>query len=300
MRPALAYSYRHGPLGDGGAGAATLFCAAIAVTALVTSNPIVLGGSAAAVVVAGELAGSRRGLLLAIRWSLGLAVILVVVNGLTSQRGDTILVHGIVLPLLGHVDISAEALTEGAVLAARLAIVMMAFAVHATAVDPDRVLRLLRPVARRSALTATLIARMVPLAARDYARLSEAVALRGPVAAPAGRAVLARRLVAGSLDRAVDVAATLELRGYGSGAPRSASTLRRSRHNGGLTGAALAMVALVVAANVAGLTGFDAYPTLTLDAGPGTLAVALALPVLAGMPFALARARSRLAEARHG
>ena len=79
---------------------------------------------------------------------------------------------------------------------------------------------LLRPLARRSALTATLITRLVPLAAADHARLREAAALRGPAAAAVGRAAIARRLVAGSLDRAVDVAATLELRGYARGAPR--------------------------------------------------------------------------------
>ena len=107
-------------------------------------------------------------------------------------------------------------------LALRIVVVLMAFAVHSACVDPDRVLRLLRPLARRSALTATLIARLVPLAAADYVRLGEAAALRGPAAAPVGRAALARRLVAGSLDRAVDVAATLELRGYAHGPPRSA------------------------------------------------------------------------------
>ena len=102
-------------------------------------------------------------------------------------------------------------------LALRILVVLMAFAVQSACVDPDRLLRLLRPLARRSALTATLIARLVPLAAADHVRLGEAAALRGPAAAPVGRAALARRLVAGSLDRAVDVAATLELRGYAHG-----------------------------------------------------------------------------------
>ena len=46
----------------------------------------------------------------------------------------------------------------------------------------------------------------------------------GPGAAPVGKASLARRLLAGSLDRAVDVAATLELRGYSLDAPRAADS----------------------------------------------------------------------------
>ena len=46
-----------------------------------------------------------------------------------------------------------------------------AFAVYSACVDPDRVLRLVGPIARHSALTATLITRLVPLAAADHARL---------------------------------------------------------------------------------------------------------------------------------
>ncbi len=124
-------------------------------------------------------------------------------------------------PLLGQVDVTAEAIAAGAVLGLRAAVAMVAFAVYSACVDPDRVLRALRPIAGRSALTATLVSRLVPVAAADAARLRDAGRLRGPAAAPVGRAPLARRLLAGSLDRAVDVAATLELRGYGLDAPRA-------------------------------------------------------------------------------
>ena len=185
--------------------------------------------------------------------------------------------------MLGALDVTLESIAAGGVIALRILVVVMAFAVYSACVDPDRVLRLLRPVAGRSALTATLIARLVPLAAADHARLREAAALRGPGAAPAGRAALARRLVAGSLDRAVDVAATLELRGYALGrrAPRRAA--RRSRHDRRFLAAGLAVAALGVAARLAGAGGFEAYPTLAVDADAATLAVAAALPLLAGL-----------------
>jgi energy-coupling factor transport system permease protein len=208
-----------------------------------------------------------------------------VINGLTSQRGDTILVHGVWLPLLGQIDVSGEALVEGAVLALRILVVMMAFSVHAACVDPDRMLRLFRPLARRSALTATLIVRMVPLAAADHARLAEAAALRGPAAAPVGRAALARRLVAGSLDRAVDAAATLELRGYERDAPRSPGPRVPSRHDPILFATASVVIGAAIAGRLVGVGGFDAYPTLALDAGPATMALAAALPLAALVPF---------------
>jgi energy-coupling factor transport system permease protein len=285
MRPALAYSPRPGPLVDASAVAATIFLASFAVVAFAFSNPIVLAGAGLGVAVAGLGAGAGRALALALRWGATLGIVVVTVNAVASQRGDTILVHGWDLPVLGQVDVSAEAIAEGSVLALRILVVMMAFFVHTARVDPDRVLRLLRPVARNSAMTAALVARLVPLAAADYARLGEAARLRGPTAEPVGRSALARRLVAGSLDRSVDVAATLELRGYARGAPRSPGRERPSRHNLPFAACGLVVAGGAIAARIAGVGGFEAYPTISLDTDPATLALAAALPLLASIPF---------------
>jgi energy-coupling factor transport system permease protein len=286
MRSAFAYAPRGGPLDDADALAATVFLGSFAFVAFAFANPIVLCGAAAAVTVAGLAAGGQRALAAAVRWGLWLGLVFVIVNALTAQRGDTILLRGFDAPVLGQIDVSGEALVEGGVLALRVIVVLMAFAVQSACVDPNRLLRLLRPFARHSALTATLITRMVPLAAADHARLREAAALRGPAAAPVGRALLARRLVAGSLDRAIDVAATLELRGYARGAPRAAGSSRRSRHSWRFLAAGLAVVALSAAARVAGVGGFDPYPLVSIDADAMTWALALCLPVLAAVPFA--------------
>ncbi len=293
MRSALAYVPRSTPLGDAGALAASAYLGAFALVAFTYSNPIVLAGAGAGVVVAGGAAGASRALRASARWGLTLGIFIVAVNGLVSQRGDTVLVHGLWLPLLGGTDVSAEALAEGGVLALRIAVVLMAFAVHSACVDPDRVMRLLRPLARRSALTATLVARLVPLAAADYARLGEGAALRGPAAAPVGRAALARRLVAGSLDRAVDVAATLELRGYALGPPRSGHGGHRSRHDRKFLAAAGAIAAVAIAGRIAGVGAFDSYPAVDLDAGVSTLLLSVAIPVVAALPFLLGSGRRR-------
>jgi energy-coupling factor transport system permease protein len=286
MRPVLSYARRRTPLHDASAAAASVYLASFTVLAFVYSNPIVLAGACAGVIVAGLSAGAARALRASARWGLALGIFIVAVNGLIAQRGDTVLVHGLWLPLLGNTDVSAEALAEGGVLALRIVVVLMAFAVHSACVDPDGVLRLLRPLARRSALTATLIARLVPLAAADYLRLGEAAALRGPAAAPVGRAALARRLVAGSLDRAVDVAATLELRGYAHGAPGSARGGRRSRHDRRFLAAGLGIALAGIAARVVGVGAFGPYPTLSVDTGWPTLALAACVPLVAALPFA--------------
>jgi energy-coupling factor transport system permease protein len=286
MRSAIAYVPRRTRLAQADALSATVYLASLALVAFLYSNPIVLGAAGAAAVVAGLAGRAGRALAVTARWGVTLGVFIVLVNGLVAQRGDTVVVNGLWFPLIGTTDVTAEALAEGGVLALRIIVVMLAFAVHSACVDPDRVLRMLRPLARRSALTATLISRLVPLAAADYARLGEAAALRGPAAAPVGRAAMARRLVAGSLDRAVDVAATLELRGYARGAPGSARGAPRSRFGVRFLSAGLAICGLAIAGRIAGVGGFDPYPTLTIAVDGPTLLLAAAIVVATALPLA--------------
>jgi energy-coupling factor transport system permease protein len=285
MRSVLAYTPRAGRLQAASVLAAAMYLGSMALVAFVFSSPIVLAGAAAAVAVAGLAAGAHRALAMSLRWGVWLGLVIVAVNALVADRGDTVLVRGYELPVLGPLDVTLESLVAGAVLAERIVVVTMAFAVWSACVDPDRVLRLVRPLARRSTLTATLVSRMVPLAAADLARLREAAMLRGPVAAPAGNAALARRLVGGSLDRAMDVAATLELRGYALATRSPREPIARSRHDRRFLAAGLAIAATAVAARIAGVGGFDPYPVVTADLDAATVALAAALPLFALYPF---------------
>ncbi|HEU4945027.1 MAG TPA: CbiQ family ECF transporter T component, partial [Solirubrobacterales bacterium] len=235
----------------------------------------------AAAVLAGLLAGARRAVRAALWMGLTLALLIVVVNALVVDRGETVLVRLGEWPLLGQVVVTAEAVAAGAVLGLRAAVVLVVFAVYSACVDPDRVLRSLRPLAGRSALTATLVSRLVPLAVSDGARLRDAAHLRGPAAAPVGRASLARRLLAGSLDRAVDVAATLELRGYALDARRAPRAQARSRYDGRFYAVGVGILVAGIAGKLCGADAFDFYPAIEIGAGPATLIVALVV-LLAG------------------
>src|SRR4051794_41405221 len=87
MRPALAHVPRPGPLGEGGALAATAYLGSLGLAALVASNPIVIAGAGAGVAVAGLCSGAGPALRLAARWALGLGIFLILVNGLGPPRG---------------------------------------------------------------------------------------------------------------------------------------------------------------------------------------------------------------------
>ena len=294
MRSPLAYSPRSGPLQSASAGAAVVYLGSFVVAAFLFANPIVLGAAGCGAAIAGLAAGARRAVVASLRLRLVLALTITVVNGLVTDRGLTVLARLGDWPVLGQVNITAEALAAGAVIGLRVVVTMVALGVYSACVDPDKVLRLLRPLAARSALTATLISRMVPLAAADGSRLREAALLRGPAAAAVGRAALARRLLAGSLDRAVDVAATLELRGYALGARRVEERRRRSRFDRRFYATGVAVTAVSLLAELSGAGAYRSYPTVEVNAGASTLALA-ALLVLAGLAPLRGRRRARAA-----
>jgi energy-coupling factor transport system permease protein len=273
------------------------------VAALTFDHPGVLVAALACVVLAA--AGARVGgeLRRAARLAVPLALLVAAINPLVSREGLTLLAQGPAVPLYGQLDVTLEAVVYGAVAALRVLVVVLAFAVCSAAVDPDDMLRGLRRVAPRSALTASLATRMVPLLARDAQRLSEAYGLRAARVGD-GRmrkgAVLARALAAGGLERAMDTAAALELRGYALGTRRSGRAPRPwSADDVVFAIAAAAMVAVAAGAAIAGVAAFDPYPLLRAGWGPSEAAFTLMLPALTVAPFALA-VRRRGALHPHG
>jgi len=285
MRSPFAYISRPRPLQLASPGAAVTYLGSLIVVAFLFSNPIVLLAVGLALVIAGRLAAAHAAVRAALWMGFTLALLIVVVNALVVGRGETVLARLGEWPLFGQVDVTLEAIVAGLVLGLRAAVVMVGFAVYSACVDPDRVLRALRPIAGRSALTASLVSRLVPVAAADAARLRDASRLRGPGAAPVGRAALARRLLAGSLDRAVDVAATLELRGYSLDAPRAENRRSRSRYDRRFYVIGLAVLAIAIAGKAFGAGAFGEYPATEIGAGVATLVVAAAVALSGLAPW---------------
>lgn len=279
-----------GPLRAARAGVGALWCLVLAGAALAVEHPLALLALAAA--VAGAVLGSGAGRHVARVALLAapLALLVALVNPFVVRDGTTVLFRVGEVPPLGQVDLTLEATVYGLVLGARTLLVVLACALLAAAVDPDELLRALRRVSLRSGLTAALATRLVPVLARDGRRLAEGARCR---AVPAGRAALVRAVAAGALDRAVDVAATLELRGYGLPGRPPASGAPWSRHDLALLASALAVVALVAAGELTGATALRAYPELDVAGGPEAFAVAAGLAAAALSPFLARRGVAR-------
>ncbi len=281
------YRPRPSPLHSARASVAACFCCAFALVGGLYAHPLVLGAALVGLLMAGVAAGVGREVGRSLRLALPLALLIALVNPIVYQGGDTLLVRGGVV-LGRRVDVTLEALVAGSLAGLRVIVLVVALGLLSAAVDPDELLRLFRRISYRSALTASLATRLVPVLARDASRMSDAARCR---AEPPGRLAVARAALSGALERAVDVAAALEVRGYASAGRVAPARRPWSRHDLRMAAALCAVVAGASAARAAGVGGVEVYPRLELSLGPAEAALAALLLAAATFPFAGRAAR---------
>jgi energy-coupling factor transport system permease protein len=281
----VIFRRRASPLHAARAAAGGLYCFALATCALSFQHPLILAAVIVAAVGAGIGAGATPDLATAARFTVPLAILVAVVNPFVIHEGLTVFWRFGNVPPFGQIDLTLEALVYGLLLGVRVVAVALCCALFVAAVDPDETLQLFRRVSFRSALTAALAARLMPVLARDARRMADASACRAGATAPSRVAVM-RAVATSALDRAIDVAATLEVRGYGARAAARRGHAPWSRHDLAFTAGAVALLALVAAARATGVATFAAYPSLAAPAGPAEIGLAVALIVVAWLPFA--------------
>lgn len=293
MRLIPAYRPRASALHSARPGVGVSFCVALAGCAVLFENPVVLIGVVAAAVGTGLAARVGPELGAALRLALPFALVIALVNAVVSQEGTTVLLRG--WELLGQrFDVTLESLVYGVLAGLRIVSIVLAFALLSACVDPDDIVRLFRRVSYRSALTTALATRLVPVLASDARRRADAARCRPD---PPGRAEIARAALAGTLDRALDAAASLEARGYASAQRPDRDRPPWSRHDTAVGLAATAIVSAGVLAKVAGVGAVTPYPSLEIATGGPELALTATILLLALAPFAGRRGRMGLAHA---
>jgi energy-coupling factor transport system permease protein len=219
--------------------AAAALLAGLAAAALLAHRTVSVAAIAALLlVVCLRAPAERRRLYLVGAIVSGLAVVLV--TPFVETIGSHPLWTGPTVPVLGQLDVTSEELRNGLFQGLRLTAVALAFAAYALLLDHDRLVQS-AGFARRSVLAIALATRLVPTLERDAVGLVEALRGRGvEVSGMRGRARLLSPLLAGSLERALNLAEAMEARGYGRpGATRAPRPGWRARDRAALVGAAL-------------------------------------------------------------
>ncbi len=286
----MTYLRRPSPLHAARASVAAAYCGALVLSALLTDQPVALGALGIAVGLAAAGAGVGRRVARSLWFSVPMVALVVLVNALVSRYGLTVLARFGDWGPLGQVDPTLEAVTYGAVIGLELVVIVGACALASATVDPDEVLRSMRRVSFHSALSATLATRMVPLLAADARRIGEAQRSR---VQSGSRTAIMRAITANALDRAVDVAATLEVRGYGASRRPPRVPRAISRHDLAFAASAFAIAVLAVVTSVLRLATVRFYPTLDIHTGLTQFALSAAFVLLAAAPFAQRRGIER-------
>jgi energy-coupling factor transport system permease protein len=147
--------------------------------------------------------------------TLGSGLMLFVGSPLVARYGGIVYWEGPSIPVIGQLDVTSEELKEALFQGLRLGAVGLAFAAYALLLDQDRLLQAGGRL-RRSVLAVALATRLVPTLERDAAGYVEALRGRGVVVdGLRGRARLLSPLVAGSLERSLNLAESMEARGFG-------------------------------------------------------------------------------------
>jgi energy-coupling factor transport system permease protein len=284
----LFYRRRPSPLHATRAGVGVLWAAALSAATLLLDHPLALIALLIAVLGAGAGAGVGPALARSMRAAAIVWLPIVLVNVLVSRDGLTVFARLGDLGPFGQGNLTVEAVVFGVVIALKVMLLILITTLASLAIDPDEALRILRRLSFRSALTASLATRMIPVLAADAQRLAEAQRTR-PSGAPQGaraRVALLRAVIGGSLDRAMDVAATLEVRGFATA--RRAPRLSRpwSRHDMAFLASALAVLGIALWGRLAGAASFHAYPEVHVVVGAATIALGLGLIACALLPFA--------------
>jgi energy-coupling factor transport system permease protein len=275
---------RRSPLHATRAGVGGAWCLALGLVPLVCENPALLATVLAVEVLAAWAAGLLGELRRMAAWGVLFAVLVLLINAFVSRNGATLLFRGPNLPWWGELDVTWEALAYGAILGMRMLAIFASAAFLGAAVDADELLRGLRRASLRSGLTVALAMRMWPVLARDGRRLADAQ--RCLPDGGASRVAVLRAVTAGALDRATDVAATLEVRGFGVAHRPPRMPRPWSRHDLAFTASALALTALA-AGVLAGLwSGFEPYPRISVPLDGPTWAAMAALLAVVLAPFA--------------
>jgi energy-coupling factor transport system permease protein len=272
--------------------AAGLWLVAALAPALVSGNPwhLMLVAAAAAVsygVWSRRAAATGWGAFL--RLGLILVAFTVLLQPLASSAGETVvatLPAWRLGPLVLGGPVTLESLVYGATRGLALAAVLLVLATFSAAVDPYRLVRASPRFLHRSAVALSIALTFVPQTLAAQREIREAMALRGHRFRGLRDLVpLFVALVAGGLERSIDLAEAMEARGFGAAGAASGRGGRRIFTSRALEAAIAGGLALAVA----GAYGRSVWPGSPLAGRLGAAAIAVGVLLVASALAAVGR-----------
>ncbi len=284
---ALSFGYRDrgGVMQQARATIVVGWCIALGLVVALYENPIVLAFVGLAALFTALRCGVIREVSFVLMIAAPIGLLMALINPIATQNGITVLVAGLQLPLIGTFDVTLEAVNYGLILGFRSLVIFATCALYVSTVDPDELLRSLRRRSVRSAITASLAVRFVPVLARDG--MNMAIARECRPGGPPTTAAVVRGAFARSLDRAADSALALETRGYALARPLRVDRERRRAADWFVLCSTFGLIALIAVGLPTGLASFEDYPLTVIGRSASDVAFAAAIGIVAALPALL-------------
>jgi len=208
-------------------GAAVALILVFLLQVLVFSHPLYLAGSFGVIFLTIWAAGGLKAMKNYLKFALWVVLVVLAINPLVNQSGNTVLWQSPPLPLAGRLSVTLEAVLYGAVMGLRLLNIVVIFCLYNLIVHPDRLLNMISRFAHKPALIISLSTRLLPVMAASLNNIREAQQLRG---VDFSEGSLKKRLdrytamlhvlMISSLEDSLQMAEAMQARAFGSG-PRS-------------------------------------------------------------------------------
>lgn len=246
----------------------------ILILSLLFEHPFYILALLIPLLLAIKSAGIWREWLSMLKLMLWLGAIIIVINALVSYNGEHVLVTApFTLPVMGRPVITVEAIVYGTVMALKLTVIISVFTFINLTVHPDDIMTafLKMKFPYKSVLVTSLSTRFVPCLIDDIGRISDAYRTRGVMMDTGNwlkrvkdRAGTIIPLLTNSLDRAVQVAESMEARAFGTGQKRvfykEIKTTRMDAAAIMIIGVAPLILSIILRTMKYG--GYQFYPTL--------------------------------------
>jgi energy-coupling factor transporter transmembrane protein EcfT len=260
---------------------------ALSAVAMTSDHPLVIAACLLGGLLLLSVAPDRPTGLLVVGALSGLGLALL--NPFVGANGDLILVNGPHFSVL-DLQVTLEELGYGLAAGARLTAVTWLVAAGLAIVDADRLHAAVARIAPSSALTVALASRIVPVLRRDGRAIAEAARLRGiSLTAPPRRAIVRRLgwlllpLVTTSLERGVDQAQAMTVRGYGTARFTHLHEERLTTRERRAAGVGVGLCLAGAVAVRAGTAPYAWYPHMDRVGSPGAVVTAGIFLVGAGV-----------------
>lgn len=265
--------------------AVAAWSAACLLIVLSTTNPVYKALVLAAALVALAAAPGARHLRGLFTWVAAIALVAVALNFVSAHVGDTVLFAlPASIPALGG-PYTLEALAFGASSGLTIGAAILAGAPLSVLLEPDEVIDALPASLARTGASIAASLNLVPELATSFVEVSEAQRLRGwRPRGPRSWSEVIVPVVLTSIEGSIQLAESMEARGYGSGPRTPMQSTRLVTKDWLLIAACAFALGLFAASRAAGWAAdWNAYPTLTtpaVDIRPAIACLFLLTPVL--------------------